>query len=73
MINAQVKRKDIFVITTQKMNGGMQRKKDHMLIFAMTIGNIDLQSGFTVPAPIKGAPTIQKFLFWPSDCHIKNA
>ena len=37
MINAQVKKKDIFVITTQKMNGGMQRKKDHMLIFAMTI------------------------------------
>ena len=27
----------------------------------------------TVPAPIKGAPTIQKFLFWPSNCHIKNA
>ena len=27
----------------------------------------------TVPAPIKGAPTIQNLLFWPSDCHIENA
>ena len=26
---------------------------------------------FTVPSQIKGAPIIQKCLFWPSDCHIK--
>ena len=24
----------------------------------------------TVPAPIKGAPNIQKILFWSSDCQI---
>ena len=27
----------------------------------------------TALAPIKGAPAFQKFLFWPLDCHIKNA
>ena len=26
----------------------------------------------TVPAPIKGTPTIQKFLISPSNCDIKN-
>ena len=37
------------------------------------MGYLEARAKITLPAPIKGAPTIQKFLFWPSDCQIKNA